>query len=512
MAFEPPFPIGHLHSGEQQRIRAGNLNSHELAMLAKGEDPWAKFRGPQNQAEGTRLPGQLPAQTEQERIDAKLLDFMSQQVRAAYDAADSEQKSIIWEANKRAFGEAERRREQKLRDEQELMGKIFDAIQRVKENPDKADLLPPPNASIQELKKWYEDISKPVRPAPFANPSEQQIRQERMWRDIQMTGKADPNDIAEEEAEAERYRRELADARERKQKEAETKFGKPDLRQLQDEVDRASKVMGEAAKILRRKPEKELSITESKKISWIHRIPVWKEFGHWLKWASGCFAFALGMTQVNEYAWALAGLVGCGVCCLVQIYVWTASPNRFKNGIIKLFLTLISLMMILVSGLTVLKIKGDKPWSNLISVNRQATLPKPISSTELKSLPRFNNFMLEPRPIHDGGYLIYKAVHPADLSPIEFYVRLGMLNPEDVRVVVYVVRPYQVSLVAAIIAQHYETIVEQLKAQAEEKGFLDIVVSRTVVIHVDLSGGEPITIPKEARQKGINFEIERRLV
>src|SRR5437899_1905622 len=40
------FWIGHLHDGEQNRIQGGQLNPQEREMLAKGEDPWAKFRGP----------------------------------------------------------------------------------------------------------------------------------------------------------------------------------------------------------------------------------------------------------------------------------------------------------------------------------------------------------------------------------------------------------------------------------------------------------------------------------
>jgi hypothetical protein len=41
---DPPFSISHLHRGEQDRIREGRLNPYEQEMLAKNEDPWAKFR------------------------------------------------------------------------------------------------------------------------------------------------------------------------------------------------------------------------------------------------------------------------------------------------------------------------------------------------------------------------------------------------------------------------------------------------------------------------------------
>jgi hypothetical protein len=202
---------------------------------------------------GVRVHGSRMSPIEQERIYAELRAFMSEQVRAAYDKADTEQRAIIWEANNRAFDAAKRRKEEKLLRDQERMEKVLDMLQRIKEDPSKADLLPPENASISELHKWYEDMSKPAQPIPFPNPSEQQIRRERMWNDIQRTGRADPKDIAEEEAEAERYHRRLAAAREENRKKVEAEFAKPDLRQLQHEVDRAGRVMGEAAEILRRK-------------------------------------------------------------------------------------------------------------------------------------------------------------------------------------------------------------------------------------------------------------------
>ncbi len=130
----------------------------------------------------------------------------------------------------------------------------------------------------------------------------------------------------------------------------------------------------------RRLNKEQTSTTEpQKKVSWIHRIPVWREFGPWLKWASACFAFALGMTQVNEYGWALAGLIGCGICCLAQIYVWTASPNRFRNRAMKAFLAVLSLGMITVASLTVITIGQDKPWSNLFQKNTERS--------EMKSAP-----------------------------------------------------------------------------------------------------------------------------
>lgn len=103
----------------------------------------------------------------QQQIKSQLLAFMSPQVRAAYNAADREQKQIIWEANARAFEKAEKRKEQRRVREQQRMADALDMYQRVKEDPDKTDLLPPENASMPELLKWHEEMSKPAPHIPF---------------------------------------------------------------------------------------------------------------------------------------------------------------------------------------------------------------------------------------------------------------------------------------------------------------------------------------------------------
>ena len=40
---DPPFPISHLHQGEQSRIRAGDLSRDELAKIMRGENPWPQY-------------------------------------------------------------------------------------------------------------------------------------------------------------------------------------------------------------------------------------------------------------------------------------------------------------------------------------------------------------------------------------------------------------------------------------------------------------------------------------
>ncbi|HEY6803870.1 MAG TPA: hypothetical protein VI306_09855 [Pyrinomonadaceae bacterium] len=255
--------IGHLHVGERNRIKAGQLNSYERDMLANGQDPWEKFRGPlrpdlsppseedtspqtirtaldgvKKQAEalakeefddlaasllsseqkpkeqGTRVPSQRAAPTEQEKEESRLLEFMSKQVRAEYERADLKQKAIIWEANRRAFKESERREQQRTTRETDRKEKIFDLLQRLKEDQSKAHLLPPDTASMDDLDKWYEKMRQPVRNLPHAIPSEEYLRMERITQ-AYLTGHAPaPEDVAAQEAERLRSRRQLQAERE----------------------------------------------------------------------------------------------------------------------------------------------------------------------------------------------------------------------------------------------------------------------------------------------------------
>lgn len=117
-----------------------------------------------------RRPRYIPQErspTPDEQARADLLGFMAPQVRAEYDKADADHRKVIWEANKRAFEAAKKRKEEKLRHEQELMAKVYDMLQRIKEDPSKHDLLPPDDASTSDLQKWYEEMQKPVRKIPF---------------------------------------------------------------------------------------------------------------------------------------------------------------------------------------------------------------------------------------------------------------------------------------------------------------------------------------------------------
>ncbi len=161
-----PFDISHLHKGDQNRIQQGAYTDEERAKLSQGENPWlankSVVRGSADGGAGTHR-----SPTAKEESDAELLAFMPTQVRADYERGDEDQRRVLWEANKRTFEEAKERKEQRLLREQKRMEKVLDLLQRVREDPSKAHLLPPENASMANLLKWHEEMSKPVRTVPF---------------------------------------------------------------------------------------------------------------------------------------------------------------------------------------------------------------------------------------------------------------------------------------------------------------------------------------------------------
>ena len=76
--------------------------------------------------------------------------------------------------------------------------------------------------NMEEFEKEFRESQRPRYPIPFANPSEQWLRHDRINRAIQSGGRPDPEDLAEEAAEEERYRRSVDEAFERKRKELES--------------------------------------------------------------------------------------------------------------------------------------------------------------------------------------------------------------------------------------------------------------------------------------------------
>jgi hypothetical protein len=105
--------------------------------------------------------------TAKARRDAELLQFMPSQLKAEYDKADAKRRAVLLEANERNFEAAQKREEQRLRQYQDKTEKTLDMLHRIKEDPSKAHLLPPDDASMDDLHKWHDEMSKPIRTIPF---------------------------------------------------------------------------------------------------------------------------------------------------------------------------------------------------------------------------------------------------------------------------------------------------------------------------------------------------------
>lgn len=163
------------------------------------------------------------------------------------------------------------------------------------------------------------------------------------------------------------------------------------------------------------------------------------------------------MTQVNEYGWAMAGLVLCGVCCLGQLYVWTASPNRFRNTAAKSVLAFLSVTMIVISGLTVIKIKGEKPWSNLLEQNKKSSPPQ-VNSTSTSSpvaSDKAAQSTAQP-PAGDTQGRIFLDIAPEKL--LDFFEKYNEAQAENL------IRPYMgtwVELSGTVIGVRREALLPQ---------------------------------------------------
>jgi hypothetical protein len=105
--------------------------------------------------------------TRKEIRDAELLQFMPPQLRAAYDKADVKRKAALWEANERNFEAAKEREDRRLSKYMKKSEKAMDLFHRIKEDPTKAHLLPPDDASMDDLHQWHDEMSKPVHIVPF---------------------------------------------------------------------------------------------------------------------------------------------------------------------------------------------------------------------------------------------------------------------------------------------------------------------------------------------------------
>jgi hypothetical protein len=428
----------HLHSDEQQRLAEGLFNREELEALKRGENPWPKptpqpdpantrqpekddkskseeFAEPsEDEAQppytGTRVISQQSdsanrqdqLEYERKRREAELLRFMPEQLRAEYEKASPERREMLWGANERAFEDDRTRKQEKLLAEQELTIKALAMLQRVREDPSKSDLLPAANADLLE---WYKDMSKTQDRPDFGNPPDRELG-------LNVVRNSETREVGPR---------------------ARPKSG---MQGLRDEVDRASKVMGEAAELLRHKtpkpPADELSTRNKsddphpsffgRTKSWLKRNPGWVFVGG-----------SLAMAGAGEYLVAEAVLLFAFVAFAMQISEWSSHiKERWVVLLVKgLWLTGVVLMLMFF-GAVFYKMKGPKPWSNLLTQDDrkqnpvvsaglrllavQFTIPK--VRERVSTLATWENTSDDNIVIHGGAYVYLVILRENNTTPI----------------------------------------------------------------------------------------------
>jgi hypothetical protein len=133
---------------------------------------------PKGETLGEYLLRSLPGRTAQEEYIDELRRFMPKPLLQEYENTGPERRDMLWDANERAFKEAERRRQEALKREGELTTKILDTLYRLSEDPSKAHLLPPDDASMDELREWYKEISRPQGRPDYGNPPDSKADEE----------------------------------------------------------------------------------------------------------------------------------------------------------------------------------------------------------------------------------------------------------------------------------------------------------------------------------------------
>ena len=107
---------------------------------------------------------------EQQKLEAEVVESMHPEDRKRYDDPDTseERRTAIFETYKDGLEERKRREEAAFRKDLDRTTKAQDLLHRIKNDSSKSDLPLPANDSKEALLKWYDEMSKPVRPIPFA--------------------------------------------------------------------------------------------------------------------------------------------------------------------------------------------------------------------------------------------------------------------------------------------------------------------------------------------------------
>jgi hypothetical protein len=306
-----------------------------------------------------RMVGSGPSPTREEQERSELLRFMSESLRKEYKDADLDRQKVIWEANKQAYEAAKKRKDEQFHREKKRTADILDMLHRVKEDPSKHNLLPPENASMDDLGKWYDDMQKPVRTVPFpgvVDPPERYL-EFRTGAHGRPEVRLHPEPPSAEEL-ALRKREELLNREEELQRRRERP--KPF-----DVIPKVSLWPGddeEHARKMQRAFENKTTI---------HSSPFWAVLGFLRRWTALGGVFLLGATwtmiQIDEFALAAILLLLGTFAFSVQIYDWKGiEEHRTATRILKGLAGLLIVGSFVFFGAVILKKKSEKSWSNLL--------------------------------------------------------------------------------------------------------------------------------------------------
>jgi hypothetical protein len=88
------------------------------------------------------------------------------------------------------------------------------------------------------------------------------------------------------------------------------------------------------------------------------------------------FTFGLTMLQLNEFVFAETAFAGCLVASIYEISQWEKTARK---------LTAYFVVVVFFGfwGIDAYKIKGDRPWSNILPVSKETYLATPLSMKDL---------------------------------------------------------------------------------------------------------------------------------
>ncbi|MCA1578258.1 MAG: hypothetical protein LC794_12950 [Acidobacteria bacterium] len=319
-----------------------------------------------------------------------------------------------------------------------------------------------------------------------------------------------------------RWRRWKAIARERHRK------GQPHRQELQSEVERATKVMGEAAKILRGKSKNVPVQTEPDPSPQPHGRGIFTIANVGATIVIGIATQKWG-AEVPDWLFVLLCLIPVA---LWFIWLWTHPAIKKHRWLVYTYPRMSFTVMILVGMLTGGLVSSLLWWTAQRRPQQAASNPAepaPVTPTVLfpqpsgefepavpnpSPAPYFSVFMNRFAPLHEG-FKTYQIASPAGLGMCSFYVRLGQMPlTNKAHMVIYVPQLYCVSAIIVSVVNNHEGIVQELKDAVKRDGppLLDLKVEPFLVVFSDDVSlvGPPDTRKawEAARQKGLAFTIE----